>query len=424
LDRPHRSNDGDNPGQDNPGQDGRRDLTRIASQEGLPELRGKSPSGREIPDQPNEAERKGDQPHQLTVQIEMIREIGTLPLPADNVTTRDGGCSARIGGREVYFFGDTLIYVPELQERQGHPWICIMNTAATAHPEHPFALREPLDANGHPVPFIQYDEREQRDENRRMDNLYAHAARKFDRPGEALMNREVIWPGSLISDGKDGGFAFCHKLTDSPDFAYTFQGVVVARVEVDGERVQATRQPELLFTYPEPSFVNAMVDKENVYLYGQLNGHKLEGYTLPPMALARAPLQHAAERWAYEFWDGQGWTKDVARVAPLMGDAPDAMTVSYNQHLGGYLAIHSELFTSHVMWRTAERPEGPWSEPEIAFTGQPPFPEVKYNGPNFNYAAVEHPALASENGKNIVVSYFNPHGEAYGKLRLVEVTLR
>ena len=163
----------------------------------------------------------------------------------------------------------------------------------------------------------------------------------------------------------------------------------------------------------EPGFARALVHEGMLYLYGGLPRHKEQGF-----GVARAPLAQAMERQAYEFWNGAAWTDDVRQTAVVFDQIPGGVSVSYNAHLGKFLAIHSGMQVSDVRGRTAPRPEGPWSDAKILFAAK----EAKGG---WSYAAQEHPELARDGGRKIFISYHVPLPKfMHGEVRLVEATLK
>jgi hypothetical protein len=90
--------------------------------------------------------------------------------------------------------------------------------------------------------------------------------------------------------------------------------------------------------------------------------------------------------------------------------------VSWNSHLGAFLAVHSVIFSDQVVFHRAPRPEGPWSAPQLLFVGRHP-PEGN------NYAAREHPELASEGGRTLFVTYAHPLGGFHGDVRVARPRL-
>jgi hypothetical protein len=140
--------------------------------------------------------------------------------------------------------------------------------------------------------------------------------------------------------------------------------------------------------------------------------------------VGRASVDRADQRAAYEFFDGLSWQGDVARAAVLIDHATGGgLSLSKNPHLGRYLVTYGALLSSTVVLRTADRIEGPWSDPlEIQPDG------VGYlaatSAPGYNYLVREHPELRSGDGKSIVVSYSRPTAPFRGDVRLMRVIFR
>ena len=160
----------------------------------------------------------------------------------------------------------------------------------------------------------------------------------------------------------------------------------------------------------DPTAVETSVLDGVVYAYGTIPGGQ-------NVAVASAPLAQAASRSAYRFWNGTAWVADVRAASALFGGVSGALTVSYNAYLRRYLAVNSEVLSGRVVMRVADRPEGPWGPPVTAFNGQAAAGTI-------SYAGREHPELAQEGGRRVLVSYYRPAGAFAGELRLVEVAFR
>lgn len=65
---------------------------------------------------------------------------------------------------------------------------------------------------------------------------------------------------------------------------------------------------------------------------------------------------------AYEYFSHGSWVKDVSAASYVLPGPASEMSVQWNDYLHRYVAMYSTGLTS-VLIRTAERPEGPWSEP-------------------------------------------------------------
>lgn len=127
--------------------------------------------------------------------------------------------------------------------------------------------------------------------------------------------------------------------------------------------------------------------------------------------LSRVDPGRMAERAAYEYWDGAGWTADAASADPLW-PAPGARTpveelaafesgahVAWNGYLQRYVAIVNAGFAA-IGARTAERLEGPWTDvtPLLDCTAfaAPAVPVC--------YSAYQHPELSPNGGRTLVLT--------------------
>ncbi|HLA76426.1 MAG TPA: DUF4185 domain-containing protein [Vicinamibacteria bacterium] len=257
----------------------------------------------------------------------------------------------------------------------------------------PLLTSEPVDAKGAPYALLNFSAEEW----------------AFNAASGRADHRIALWPSSVISNDPSGGLVFYTKLVVNPgDLNYEFVGTGLARLASGA--TTAARDPELLFNYPEPLFDKATLLGSTVYLYGLLPRSQDVG-------VARVPLSQVGDRRAYRFWNGSQWDSEAGATRALFGGVPGAVTVSHNVYLDRYLAVHSEVMSNRVVMRTAERPEGPWSNPVLAFAGQAPASGV-------DYAGREHPELTADGGRRIFVSYYRRAGGFRGELRLVEVTLR
>jgi hypothetical protein len=80
--------------------------------------------------------------------------------------------------------------------------------------------------------------------------------------------------------------------------------------------------------------------------------------------LARAPVDEALDRRSWRFFDGAGWSEDVADAAALFEAGPN-VSVQYHAGIGRWLAIYMDWGAVHA--RTAPAPEGPWSRPLVVY---------------------------------------------------------
>ncbi len=103
-----------------------------------------------------------------------------------------------------------------------------------------------------------------------------------------------------------------------------------------------------------------------VYSYGTPQGRQGAAY------LARVPEAKIIELDAYEYWDGAKWVpKDPAAARPVIAAPMSEMSVMWNDYLNKFISLSFAGGSVHL--RTAEKPEGPWSEPRsILDAGQLP----------------------------------------------------
>ena len=317
-------------------------------------------------------------------------DLGAVGKPA-SVKGRDGGESALVGGMMLWTFGDT-IYSPQAEDGTN----LRSNTAALADPRRPLEVNEPVDSKGAPRQAIPFTEDEQ--------TYNAKAGRPDD--------RMALWTGGVAPVDADHAVAFFSVLHVGEGlYNYTHRGIGTALFAAGS--TEAKRNEGLLFTADEPGFARTLIHDGNLYLYGSVPRDKEQGF-----GVARAPLARATDRSAYEFWNGAEWTSDVEQTAVVFDQIPGGVSLSYNVHLGKFLAIHSGMMVSDVRGRTAPRPEGPWSDAKILFA-------VEEGKGGWCYAAQEHPELAQDGGRKIFISYHRPLPQLmHGDVRLVEATLR
>jgi hypothetical protein len=177
----------------------------------------------------------------------------------------------------------------------------------------------------------------------------------------------------------------------------------------------------LLWRWPLPAFASAVLPhpaEGTIYLYGVRKGEG--GVQEVCLARVREDLIEDPTRYAYCVSDAPEWGDDPARCRPVFTGAPNELSVSFNRHLGCYLAVHSLDLTGLVVGRTAPHPWGPWGDPVELWSVRREKPHP-WPYPPLIYAGKEHPELSGEGGARLYVTYIEfeeyfPH--------LVEITLR
>ncbi len=311
-----------------------------------------------------------------------MTKIGPILDPKGTSFGRDGCGSGPLGGKILYTFGDTLFYKTSVDGRS-----YASNTAAFAELTAPTVLTEPLDANGLPSQFVPFTAEEQ---------AYNDATKQGN-------DRYVIWPGRVIERADHTGVVFFNELRIHPTGPWEGIGTGVAIVK-DGETT-ATRASDLLFHSPEGDFTHAaFLQDGTVYVYA---------CDIGLCRVAKAPLAGATERASYTFWTGNAWSPNYAdATAPVPGSGA-GFSVSYNAYLGQYLSFTSSGIGTAITMRVAPHPWGPWSAGTTIYT----FPAGNV------YAAGEHPALDSADGKRVYVSAFNDLGSSDSAIVLFSVDL-
>ena len=317
-------------------------------------------------------------------------DLGALSMPAV-VTVRDGGAAALVGGTVLWTFGDTLMRVT------GEDGFNYRSSTAAWAPAGQLTLDEALAPTGAPFQLLPYSSEEA-------------AYNKAHGP----MERYALWPASAISapDGS-GAWIFYQRLMVHPGtLNYQFLDVGLARLGA-GSTV-AVRDASPLFSAPTPSYaLGAVVVSGILYLYGCSSvPEKLDSIC----SVVRAPVADAPSAAAWQAWDGSGWNADLTQATTVLHGPPGDLSVSLNPHAGRFIAVFSGIFSNDVLMRSAPRPEGPWSSPEKLFTGLAP-------SSGNDYAGKEHPELAGDGGRTLVVSYARPTGTFDGEVRLSSVTL-
>ncbi len=168
-----------------------------------------------------------------------------------------------------------------------------------------------------------------------------------------------------------------------------------------------------------PRFGSAIVRSEDdglVYFYGVRAAE--DGAQL--CHLARVEADSLGDLNAYEYFSGSGWSPRAGDATAVFSGVPNEMSVSWNEWLGCWLAVHSLDLSGRIVARTAPNPWGPWSEPTTLWQCRqgkldyvPPYAPLLYAGK-------DHPELAGDGGRVLYLTYIEfeeyfPH--------LVEVTL-
>lgn len=170
----------------------------------------------------------------------------------------------------------------------------------------------------------------------------------------------------------------------------------------------------------DPQFASVVLPvkpERMVYLYGVKSNE--QGVQQCYLARVAEDEIESLESHEYLCSSSPTWRKSIAEAIPLMEGMPNEMSVSYNEYMKCYLAVHSMDLSGNIVGRTAVQPWGPWSDPEVLWS-VPCRHAKRLPYPPLIYAAKEHPALADNGGRVLYITYIDfeeyyPH--------MIEVTL-
>ncbi|MEX2247502.1 MAG: DUF4185 domain-containing protein [Dehalococcoidia bacterium] len=289
------------------------------------------------------------------------------------VTGADGGASLVVGDRRYWLFGDTVL------------------SAASGRQIEPNSIASSAVPAGRGCPQLTY-----------------HAGPSGAVPFLEKDGSLTVWPSGAWPLDDASFLVYATYVYGQGPYDYWIGEVGVARVDTRTmtAEVLARRlwdadsgfRSQVIGT----QVVEAGSDGRLRFVLETESGHRL---------LARASPGQIAEAAAYEFWDGDGWTADEARAAPLWAIAAAssdlerlvseeaAGTIAYDDAGGRYLSIVN-VGAARLVARTAARLEGPWSAPvdwlDCTSFAQPAVPVC--------YSPYQHPQLASEDGRTIFLT--------------------
>lgn len=99
-----------------------------------------------------------------------------------------------------------------------------------------------------------------------------------------------------------------------------------------------------------------------VYQYGTPNGRLGAAY------LGRVAPDGLLDLRRFEYWNGSGWSPDVAAAAPVVEQPVGELSVTWNDYLGRFVMLYGNDVEGRILARTAPSPQGPWSAPTTLVT--------------------------------------------------------
>jgi hypothetical protein len=129
--------------------------------------------------------------------------------------------------------------------------------------------------------------------------------------------------------------------------------------------------------------------------------------------VARVETDKVLETAAWEYFDGKAWTSDRAAAAEVIKPGVGEGSLVWNPGIGRWMYTTLNELTQTIDLRFAERPEGPWSDPEVLVRGS------DYSSA---YGAFMTPSWISLDGLtfDFVMSQFGPYNSYVMKAVLTE----
>jgi hypothetical protein len=369
-----------------------------------------------------------------TVRVTSVTNLGILTGTPPNVSARDVATTGLFGSQILWAFGDTFITPPPPHETPAD-W----RSSTTAHSSlsHPFALTELEEHRGFPSQLIPYTQ-DELNYNRAKHNpggdrlaLWPSAVLATDAHDAEIVYTKVHILGALNYQTMGTGTAHLaifqqHATRDfrlDPVSGLTFRGRTIP-FGSSGGRLTPGPLNDTVYLY---SCTNALAD--NCYIARVQAPHGSNDGTWGPLLVASAH---------YQTWNGSTWTADLMQARPAQHLEASAMgwSMAYNPYVrnpvtgqpGAFLGLYNQITafgkgvlpTNNVMLVTAASPEGPWSDPILAF---PLTPETK----QLDYGVQIHAELTSSDGRTLYVTYAHPapsEGFLHEEVKLVQLTLQ
>lgn len=342
--------------------------------------------------------------------------VSVLPTDAGSFG-RDGGHTVALDERVLWQFGDTFTEAGLLS-----------STAAWSDRHDPLSLRDAVGPDGTPVALLPFTPSELRfnEEHARPPECctdltecsgvtYCHCPAATD-----CTSRLALWPGDGLQTESDAALVYLDRqYVGIAPYDFAPAGVGLARIRRDGASAERLTtedgEPLVLFAAHEPHFTRGLrvEDGGTAYFYLFANVGRL-GCAVD-VVLARVPTSSLADRASYRFWNGSGWSTDIAELRPVArGISGGLGSIAWNEYLQTYLSVWSDICTggSRLALRRAPRPQGPWSDATYVDLGH------LGAGPDAYYG-MQHVEFG--NGREVVVSYFQPVGVVDGQIRLLRL---
>jgi len=345
------------------------------------------------------------------VRVREVTDLGVVGSPP-KIDSRDGGYSAWFDDRSVWVYGDTLFKGKSGQDPEFHSnsWSWTKDRDAS-NGIGPF--EQSYGPDGLPSTLLPFTDEEWAFNN-------AHEGDGCDIPPCNV--RWALWPGAVIPDATNGRMLFFYEKVyiEPGELKFTLFGKSVAvgnNPEQVPERMRFNPDhdhPTLMFTRGDFGFGDAAVVKgPTLYVYVcNLQDNQI------PCRVARVALERVFDKKDWETWTANGkWRKDLNKGERVF-NGNEILSVSYNPYIERFLAVYSQPMSTAVMFRTAIKPEGPWSEPVEAFKAKAPANKI-----GWIYDALEHPEYRQDNGRILYITYSRQTSDTAFEIRLVSVRI-
>ena len=319
--------------------------------------------------------------------VRSAEEIGVVEQSAD-IQGRDGGQSARLFGRSVWTFGDTVLNVPDEEGRNWHH-NSVSWTDDDDASDGLSGFVEPLDSVGAPAYLIPPTDEEAAFNDAHYDDGDCE---------EPCGARYAVWPGSPVWDEENAkAILFYGVIYAEPgDFNFEGRGEGIA---VWSDLDATPERGDLIWQADDGEWGNtaAIVD-DHLYTFSCVQ----QGWDRP-CVLGRAPLDQILSRDAWTVWTGSGWSADSDDAETLFDGAP-IMGLSYNSYLQSWLLVYSAPLSEDIVARTAPELTGPWSRETVLYT---------VTGEDAPYDAVQHSEWSEDGGRVEYITWSRSTGEGW-----------
>ncbi|KAJ9495287.1 hypothetical protein H2202_009315 [Exophiala xenobiotica] len=214
--------------------------------------------------------------------------------------------------------------------------------------------------------------------------------------------------GSGANESYEGVMFFL--LNHRPNGTNNLVGAGVASVSLDTSSYPPVPQVRRLAKYwwdanLEPWYGDICALRHQGYVYAY--GHGGQTSQNPWVYVARARVDETTVLEAYEYWNGDGWQSERLMTAQL-GEKESVFwqinqgQVVWSAWLGCFVFVYCDNWMNNkVLMKTAQKPEGPWSETPVEL-----YQATQVTEDGAIYAAVPHDYF-DKTGRTLVVTFTN-----------------